>query len=48
MSNQHTPAYADWLDDRYVLFIEQLASGSFTVGGDLCVSRHPRPTLTAG
>ena len=37
MSNQHTPAYADWLDDRYVLFIEQLASGSFTVGGDLCV-----------
>lgn len=33
----YTPAFADWLDDRYVLFIEQLASGSFTVGGDLCV-----------
>ena len=33
----YTPAFADWLDDRYILFVEQLASGAFTVGGDLCV-----------
>lgn len=32
-----TPAYADWLDDRYVLYIEQYASGTITVGGELCV-----------
>jgi len=33
----YTPAFADWLDDRYVLFVEQFASGTTTVGGDLCV-----------
>ena len=33
----YTPAFADWLDNRYVLFVEQFASGTTTVGGDLCV-----------
>ena len=37
LRDMYTPAFADWLDDRYILFVEQFASGTTVMGGDLCV-----------